>query len=51
MHEIGGALDTELFESLNNDGIVGNGDALLVEFGKSTLVNEFLYGGAGRVSV
>ena len=49
--EISTALDTNRLKTLSNDGVVSNGNTLLVELSETTLEDELLDGGAGRVSV
>ena len=41
MHEILDGKDIVLAERLLNDGVVGEGDALLVDLAVATLVDEF----------
>lgn len=51
VHKIGRALNAVLGQSFGNNRVVGNGDALLVELAKATLVNELFDGGARGVTV
>mmetsp|Transcript_23643 Transcript_23643/g.47946 ORF Transcript_23643/g.47946 Transcript_23643/m.47946 type:complete len:220 (+) Transcript_23643:556-1215(+) len=51
MNEVSAAVDSGLTESLADDRVVGDGDALAVDLGESALVNELLNSGAAGVSV
>lgn len=44
MNEILNAKDVEFSEGIFNDGVVGEGDALLVDLSVSALVDEFADG-------
>mmetsp|Transcript_3436 Transcript_3436/g.8169 ORF Transcript_3436/g.8169 Transcript_3436/m.8169 type:complete len:297 (+) Transcript_3436:159-1049(+) len=49
--EVGGALNSGVSESLGDNSVGSDRDALLVDFSESTLVDKLLDGGTGRVSV
>ena len=49
--EVGGALDTDISESLSDNSIGSDRDALLVDLSESTLVDKLLDGGTRWVSV
>ena len=49
--EVSDASDVGALEALLDDGVLGNGDALLVELAEAALVDELLDGVAGGVAV
>lgn len=49
--EVGDASDAGALEALLDDGVLGDGDALLVELSEAALVDELLDGVAGGVAV
>ena len=51
VNEVSTALDSKGSNTLLNDRVVGNRNALLVELSESTLVHELLDGGSGGVTV
>mmetsp|Transcript_40798 Transcript_40798/g.122908 ORF Transcript_40798/g.122908 Transcript_40798/m.122908 type:complete len:258 (-) Transcript_40798:85-858(-) len=51
MNKVSTALNTSAIETLINDTVVGDGDALLVDLSEATLVNKLLNGGTSGVSI
>ncbi len=49
--KVSGALNSDISESLGDNGVGSDRDALLVDLSESTLVDKLLDGGTGRISV
>lgn len=51
MDKIFNAGDTELTESLFNDGVIGNGDSLAVNLSETSLVDKLGNGVSGGITI